>query len=256
MISIKTQEEIEIMAEGGKILANALRQLKIKAVAGVTTRELDEFAENYILSCGALPAFKGYSGFPNALCASVNEVIVHGVPSDYILKEGDIVKLDLGVLYKGFNTDSAITVLVGHFPAQGGPASGWEKQRLLKATQKALRLGIKKVRPGNTTGDIGNTIERFATDQNFGIVRELTGHGIGKKVHEEPEVLNYGKRGTGVKLVEGMVICIETMLTLGDYKIKKANDGFAYSTKDGSVSAHFEHTIAITKNGARILTEI
>jgi len=248
MISIKTQEEIEIMAEGGKILANALKQLKSKAVAGVTTRELDEFAENYILSCGALPAFKGYSSFPNALCASVNEVIVHGVPSDYVLKEGDIVKLDLGVLHKGFNTDSAITVLVGQ--------SSFEKQRLLKATQKALRLGIKKVRPGNTTGDIGNTIERFATDQNFGIVRELTGHGIGKKVHEEPEVLNYGKRGTGTKLVEGMVICIEPMLTLGDYKIKKANDGFGYSTKDGSVSAHFEHTIAITKNGARILTEI
>ena len=236
------------MAEGGKILANALKQLKSKAVAGVTTRELDEFAENYILSCGALPAFKGYSSFPNALCASVNEVIVHGVPSDYVLKEGDIVKLDLGVLHKGFNTDSAITVLVGQ--------SSFEKQRLLKATQKALRLGIKKVRPGNTTGDIGNTIERFATDQNFGIVRELTGHGIGKKVHEEPEVLNYGKRGTGTKLVEGMVICIEPMLTLGDYKIKKANDGFGYSTKDGSVSAHFEHTIAITKNGARILTEI
>ncbi len=248
MISIKTQEEIEIMAEGGRILANALKQLKVKAVAGVTTRELDKFAENYILSCGALPAFKGYSGFPNALCASVNEVIVHGVPSDYALKEGDIVKLDLGVLYKGFNTDSAITVLIGQ--------SSFEKQRLFKATQKALRLGIKKVKPGNTTGDIGNTIERFATDQNFGIVRELTGHGIGRKVHEEPEVLNYGKRGTGVKLVEGMVICIEPMLTLGDCKIKKANDGFGYQTKDGSVSAHFEHTIVITKNGARILTEI
>lgn len=248
MISIKTQEEIEIMAEGGKILASALKELKAKVKPGVTTKELDEFAENYILSCSAKPAFKGYAGFPNALCASVNEVIVHGVPNNYVLKEGDIVKLDLGVLHKGFNTDSAITVLVGQ--------TSFEKQRLLKATQKALRLGIKKVRPGNTTGDIGNTIERFATDQNFGIVRELTGHGIGKKVHEEPEVLNYGKRGTGVKLVEGMVICIEPMLTLGDYKIKKANDGFGYSTKDGSVSAHFEHTIAITKNGARILTEI
>lgn len=248
MISIKTQEEIEIMSEGGKILAFALKELKAKVKSGITTRELDEFAENYILSCGAKPAFKGYVGFPNALCTSVNEVIVHGVPSDYVLKEGDIVKLDLGVLHKGFNTDSAITVLVGQ--------SSFEKQRLLKVTQKALRLGIKKVRPGITTGDIGNTIERFATDQNFGVVRELTGHGIGKKVHEEPEVLNYGKRGTGTKLVEGMVICIEPMLTLGDYKIKKANDGFGYSTKDGSVSAHFEHTIAITKNGARILTEI
>jgi methionyl aminopeptidase len=248
MISIKTQEEIEIMAEGGKILASALKELKAKVKPGITTRELDEFAENYILSCKALPAFKGYAGFPNALCASVNEVIVHGVPNDYVLKEGDIVKLDLGVLYKAFNTDSAITVLVGQ--------SSFEKQRLLKATQKALRLGIKKVRPGNTTGDIGNTIERFATDQNFGIVRELTGHGIGRKVHEEPEVLNYGKRGAGTKLVEGMVICIEPMLTLGDYKIKKAKDGFGYATKDGSVSAHFEHTIAITKNGARILTEI
>lgn len=255
MITIKTQEEIEIMAEGGKILASALKELKIKAVAGVTTKELDEFAENYILSCFAKPAFKGYANFPASLCVSVNDVIVHGIPNGYVLKDGDVVKLDLGVLYKGYCTDSAITVIIGNFPAQGGPASGWETQRLVKATQKALRLGIKKVKPGVTTGDIGNTIERFATDQNFGIVRELTGHGIGRTVHEDPEVPNYGKRGTGVELKEGMVICIEPMLTLGEHKIKRAKDGYGYATKDGSLSAHFEHTIAVTKNGTRILTE-
>ena len=256
MITIKSPEEIKIMIEGGKILANTLKELEKFAKPGITTRELNKVAEDFILSAGAKPAFKGYDGFPYALCASINENIVHGFPSDYLLKDGDILKLDLGVLYKGYNTDAAITVIIGSFSAQGGPASGWEAKRLVNVTRKSLRLGIKKAKVGNTIGDIGNTIQRFVEDQGFGVVRDLCGHGIGKSVHEEPRVPNYGKRGGGEKLVEGMVICIEPMVTMGDYNIKKSSDGYGYATKDDSLSAHFEHTIAITKNGPRVLTEI
>ena len=255
MINIKTEEEIKIIAEGGKILASVLRELEKMVKPGITTIELDRAAEALILSRGAKPAFKGYAGFPYSLCASVNENIVHGFPSGYVLKEGDIIKLDLGVLYKGFNTDSAITVLVGSFSAQGGPASGWEVKRLMDVTKKSLRLGIKKAKVGNTIGDIGNTIQRFVEDQGFGVVRDLCGHGIGKEVHEDPKVPNFGKRGGGDNLREGMVICIEPMITMGDYNLKKSSDGYGYATRDGSLSAHFEHTIAITDKGPRILTE-
>ncbi len=255
MITIKTEEEIKITREGGKILAEVLRELEKMAKPGVTTLELDRAAEALILSRGGKPAFKGYAGFPYSLCTSVNENIVHGFPSNYILKEGDLLKLDLGVSYKGFNTDAAITVLVGSFSAQGGPASGWEAKRLMDVTKKALRLGIKKAKVGNTTGDIGNTIQRFVEDQGFSVVRDLCGHGIGREVHEDPKVPNFGKRGGGDDLREGMVICIEPMITMGDYNLKKSSDGYGYATRDGSLSAHFEHTIAITDKGPRILTE-
>ena len=247
MITIKTQEEIKIIAEGGKILATAIKELEKIAKPGITTLELDKAAEALILSKGAKPAFKGYEGFPYSLCASVNENIVHGLPSNYILKEGDLLKLDLGVLYKGFNTDMAITVAIG--------TVSFEAKRLLNVTKKSLRLGIKKAKIGNTVGDIGNTIQRFVEDQKFGVVRDLCGHGIGKTVHEDPKIPNFGKRGGGEKLVEGMVICIEPMVTMGDYYLRKSDDGYGYATKDGSLSAHFEHTITITKSGPKILTE-
>jgi len=256
MITIKTENEIQIMKEGGKILAAAIKELEKMVKPGVTTMELDKAAEAFILSRGAKPAFKGYEGFPYSLCASVNENIVHGFPSDYALKNGDLVKLDLGVLYKGFNTDSATTVAVGSFSAKGGPASGWEAKRLISATKKSLRLGVKKAKIGNTVGDIGNTIQRFIEDQGFSIVRDLCGHGIGKTVHEDPKVLNYGKRGTGEKLVEGMVICIEPIVAMGDSTLRKSDDGYGYATKDNSLSAHFEHTIAITKKGPQVLTDL
>ena len=255
MITIKTEEEIKITREGGKILAEVLRELEKMAKPGVTTLELDRAAEALILSRGGKPAFKGYAGFPYSLCTSVNENIVHGFPSNYILKEGDLLKLDLGVSYKGFNTDAAITVLVGSFSAQGGPASGWEVKRLMDVTKKSLRLGIKKAKVGNTIGDIGNTIQRFVEDQGFSVLRDLCGHGIGREVHEDPKVPNFGKRGGGDDLREGMVICIEPMITMGDYNLKKSSDGYGYATRDGSLSAHFEHTIAITDKGPRILTE-
>ena len=247
MITLKTSEEIKIIAEGGKILSGAIKQLEKMTKPGVTTLELDRAAEAFILSAGAKPAFKGYDGFPYSLCASVNENIVHGFPSNYVLKDGDLLKLDLGVLYKGFNTDMAITVAVG--------SVSFEAKRLVSVTKKSLRLGIKKAKIGNTIGDIGNTIQRFVEDQGFSVVRDLCGHGIGKSVHEDPRVPNFGKRGNGEKLVEGMVICIEPMVTAGDYALRKSDDGYGYATKDNSLSAHFEHTIAITAKGPRILTE-
>jgi len=247
MITIKTQEEIRILAEGGKILAAALKELEKMAKPGITTLELDKAAEAFILSNGGKPGFKGHEGFPFSLCASVNENIVHGYPSSYVLKDGDLLKLDLGVVYKGFNTDSAITVAVGNV--------SYEAKRLLNVTKKSLRLGIKKAKVGNTIGDIGNTVQRFVEDQGFGVVRELCGHGIGKDLHEDPKIPNYGKRGSGEPLVEGMVIAIEPMVTMGSYDLRKSDDGYGYATRDNSLSAHFEHTIAITAKGARILTE-
>lgn len=248
MIKLKTEEEIKIIAEGGKILAKVLKELEKLAKPGITTLELDRAAEALILSMGAKPAFKGYAGFPYTVCISVNENIVHGLPSNYVIKDGDILKLDVGVLYRTYNTDSAITLAIGNV--------SFEDKRLIDVTKKSLRLGIKKAKIGNTIGDIGNTIQRFVEDQGFGVVRDLCGHGIGKSVHEDPKIPNFGKRGGAEKLVEGMVICIEPMVTAGDYNLKKSKDGYGYATKDGKNSAHFEHTIAITKKGPIILTEL
>jgi len=248
MITIKTKAEIDIIAEGGRILSNTIKELEKMVRPGLTTMELNRAAEALILSAGGKPAFKGCEGFPYALCVSVNENVVHGFPSDYALKDGDIVKLDLGVTYKGYNTDMAVTVPVGNV--------SYEAKRLLNVTKKALRLGIKKAKIGNTIGDIGNTVQRFVEDQGFGVVRDLCGHGIGKSVHEDPQIPNFGRRGTGERIVEGMVICIEPIVTMGDYQIKTAKDGYGYATRDNSLAAHFEHTIAITKSGPKILTDL
>ena len=244
----KTPEEIKIMAEGGKILAAVLKEISAMAQPGMTTLQLDRAAEALILKRGAKPAFKGYEKFPYSLCTSVNDTIVHGFPSNYKLQNGDVVGLDLGVLWKGYNTDMAVTVSVGEV--------SFEAQRLLQVTKKALRLGIKKARSGVTTGDIGNTIQRFVEDQGFGVVRDLCGHGIGKEIHEDPQIPNYGERHKGVKLQEGMVVCIEPMVTMGNWQIKRAKDNYAFATKDGSLGAHFEHTLVIMKDGAKVLTEV
>ncbi len=246
-VTIKSEAEIQIMAEGGKILATVLKKVAEMAKPGVTTLELDRLAESLILAAGAKPAFKGYLGFPYSLCASVNETVVHGFPDNIPLKNGDIVGLDLGVLWKGYNTDMAVTVAVGEI--------SFEAKRLIDVTKKSLRLGLKKVRAGVMTGDLGNTIQRFVEDQGFGVVRTLYGHGIGKQVHEDPYIPNYGKRATGDTLKEGMVICIEPMVTMGDYEVKKNSDGWGIVTRDGSLSAHFEHTVAITRDGCRVLTQ-
>lgn len=248
MISIKTSEEIEIMAEAGKILARVMAEISKMVKPGVRTIELDKAAEALILSLEARPAFKGYEEFPATLCVSVNEILVHGVPSNYELKEGDIVSLDGGVLYEGYYSDMAVTLPVGKISL--------EAARLIKTTKKSLKRGISKVRPGITFGDLGNTIQRYIESQGYGVVRDMVGHGIGKELHEEPEVPNYGKRKTGEIIKEGMVFCIEPMVSLGGYAIKKAKDGYGIQIADGSLCAHFEHTIAVTATGACILTEI
>ena len=247
MISLKKPEEIAIMREGGHLLAEIIKELKEQVKVGVTTEELDHFAAKRIIASGAKPAFKNYQGFPAILCTSVNEEVVHGVPSaKRILKEGDIITLDLGLIYKGYNLDMARTVFVGKVDE--------EVMRLVQVCRKALRLGVKKMRPGITIGDIGNTIQRFVEGQGFGIVRELCGHGIGKELHEEPQVPNYGTRHTGIKLEERMVLCIEPMITVGDWNVKRLKDGQTFVTRDGSLSAHFEDTIVVISDGSEVLT--
>lgn len=251
MISINTPEEIAIMAEGGKILAKIMKQLVKLVEPGITTKELNKVAEGLIFKFGAEPGFKGpiskgYGGFPTALCTSINQVIVHGVPCDYKLKEGDILSLDLGLKRKGYFADMAVTVPVGKCDP--------EVLRLLKVTKKALKRGIKKVHPGNTFGDIGNTIQRYVESQGFNVVRDLCGHGIGRALHEEPEILHYGKRHTGPEIKQGMVFCLEPMVVVGDYKIKKSKDSHGFETVDSSLSAHFEHQMAVTENGVKVLT--
>lgn len=248
MISIKSEKEIQIIKEGGKILAQIIKELEKKVEPGITTKYLDKVAEDLVLKYKGKPSFKGYEGFPAVLCASVNEELVHCIPSDRKLKEGEIVSLDLGIIFKDFHTDMAVTVPVGKV----SPGA----QRLIRITKKAIKRGIKKVRPGNTFGDIGNTVQRYVEDQGFNVVRDLFGHGIGKELHEDPQIPNYGKRNTGPEIKEGMVFCIEPMVIIGDWKLKKAKDGYGCQTKDGSLCAHFEHTIAVTKTGRRVLTEL
>jgi len=248
MVSIKTLEEIQIMAEGGKILAGIMKELEKNVKPGITTEDLNRLAENLILKSGGKCSFKGYEDYPACLCTSINEEIVHSVPSARQLKDGDIISLDLGIFYQGFHTDMAITVPVGKISP--------ETQRLIRVTKKALKRGIKKTRPGNTIGDIGNTIQRYVEGQGFNVVRELCGHGIGKEIHEDPKILDYGKRHSGLEIKEGMVLCLEPMVTVGDWKLKKSADGFGYQTQDDSLSCHFEHTMVVTKNGAKILTMI
>lgn len=246
MIEIKTPEEIEIMAEGGKILAKIMKKVVAKVKPGVKTKELNEYFEKLVFKFGAKPSFKGEEGFPASICTCVNEEIVHCLPSERILKGGDILSLDGGIFWKGFHLDMAVTVPVGEI--------SFEAKKLIKTTKRALDMALKKVKPGNKIGDISNAIQRYVEYRGFHVIAELTGHGIGRKLHEEPEILNFGKRNTGPELKEGMVICIEPMVSAGDWKIKKTKDGFGWQTVDGSLSAHFEHTVAVTKNSYKILT--
>lgn len=247
MISIKTEKEIEIMKECGEILADIMEELKKLVKPGIATDEINRAAEALILKHGGKPSFKGYDGFPAALCVSINEEIVHGLPSDRALREGDIVSLDLGMKRNGFHSDMAFTMPVGKVSS--------EALRLIEVTEKSLRRGLNEVRPGNTFGDVGSAVQEFVESQGFGVVRDLCGHGIGTELHEDPQVLNYGKRGSGPKIKEGMVFCLEPMVTVGDWRIKRAEDGYGFQTRDGSLSAHSEHMIAVTKRGCRILTE-
>ena len=247
MIKIKTEKEIQIMREGGKILAEILKKLEKAVKPGITTNDLEKLADELILSYGVESSFLGFDGYPNILCTSLNDEVVHGVPSGRVLKEGDLLKIDMGVLHRGFHTDSATTVLVGN-------KEDSVKRNLIQTTKEALEIGISKAKVGNTLGDIGVAIQKHVEDKGFNVIRDLVGHGIGRELHEPPQVLNYGKAGTGEKLVSGMVIAIEPMVVTGKWQIKNGKDGYAFVTKDGGLSAHFEHTVAITNDGPVPLT--
>jgi len=245
MIEIKTANDIKIIKEGAVLLKKILKRTAKKVQPGITTNDLNQFAEELILKSGAQPAFKGYENFPKTLCVSLNSTIVHGLPSEYQLKEGDIISLDLGIFFKGFYSDMAITLGVGKVPPLA--------QRLIKVTKKALRIAISSAKPRKTFGDIGYVVEKYVNSQGFNVIRDLCGHGIGRELHEDPKILNYGEKGTGPKIKEGMVFCIEPMVSLGDWHIKKSSDGFGWETIDGSLSAHFEAMVAVSRNSSIVL---
>ena len=246
MITIKSKREIELLEKAGHIVYLTHKYLEPLVKPGISTEELNRLGEEFIISQGATPSFKGYEGFPYALCISVNDEVVHGFPSKRKLKDGDIVSIDIGVCYKGYHGDSAWSYKVGSITD--------EDKYLLEHTEKALYEGIKQVKPGNHIGDISNAIEVYATAHNLGIVKELVGHGVGTTVHEDPEVPNYGMAGKGPRLREGMVIAIEPMLTLGSPDIYVDSNDWTVITDDGSRSAHYEHTVAVTSDGVKILT--
>jgi methionyl aminopeptidase len=249
MITLKSPREIEIMARAGLIVAATLDLVRRTVRPGISTLELDEAAERFIRSHpGATPSFKGLYGFPRSLCISINEEIVHGIPSSRrVLREGNIVSVDVGVCVDGFHADSATTVPVGEI----APTAG----RLLSVTQEALAAGIAQAKLGNHIGDIGHAVQEVAEAAGFGVVRELVGHGVGQRMHEDPQVPNHGQPRRGPRLQTGMTLAIEPMITAGDYSTRLLDDKWTVVTADGSLAAHFEHTVAITPEGPRILTK-
>jgi len=266
MIKIKSENEIELMRQGGKILATVLSEVAKAVKPGVTTESLDELAERLIYSQGALPGFKGHDGYPAALCTSVNEEIVHALPSERKLKEGDIIGLDLGVLWppercsacpmgggcggqQGFYTDAALTVAVGEISPQTA--------RLIETAHGALGVAIDKIKPGRKISDISGAIQKYTEDAGFSVIRELVGHGVGCELHEEPEIPNFiSNHFKDAVLKEGMVLAIEPMISAGQSRVKKSKDKFGYETEDKSLAAHFEHTVVVTKEGYEVLTKI
>lgn len=245
-IFLKSNEEIELIKESSLLVGKTLAEVAKNLKPGVKTIQLDKIAEEFINDHKATPAFKGYNGFPGSLCISPNYTVVHGIPGEYELKEGDIVSIDCGVLKNGFYGDSAYTFKIGIITD--------ETEQLLKVTKESLYLGIEQAVEGKRIGDIAYAVQSHCEKYNYGIVRELVGHGVGKSLHELPEVPNYGKKGSGVKLEEGMVIAIEPMINLGKRNIKQENDGWTINTVDKKVSAHFEHTVAVRKGRAEILS--
>lgn len=251
MILIKTKKEIDLIRESCKIVAETLQLLKSNIRAGITTLELDKIAEDYIRSNNAIPAFKGYSqggapGFPGSICASIDDEVVHGIPGNRVLKNGEIISLDIGVLKNNYYGDAALTVPVGEVSE--------EKVRLLEVTEKSLHLGIQQAISGNRVHDISNAVQNYVEANGFSVVRDLCGHGVGKYLHEAPSIPNFGKKGTGPKLKNGMTLAIEPMVNAGKYDVITANDHWTILTADGSASAHFEHTILVNDNTPEILT--
>lgn len=251
MIIIKSKKEIDFIRESSKIVAETLQLVKRFAKVGVSTLELDKIAEDYILSNDAIPAFKGYSqagsiDFPGSICSSINEEVVHGIPSDRVLVEGDIASIDVGVKKNGYFGDSALSIAIGQLDS--------ENVRLMEATEKSLYIGIEQAKVGNRIGDISAAIQEYIDKEGFGIVRDLCGHGVGKYLHEDPQVPNFGKYGSGPKIKNGMSIAIEPMINIGTHKVTVAQDGWTILTADRKPSAHFEHTITIVNDKPEILS--
>jgi len=248
MVVLKSSQEVARMREAGRIVAEVLARLREKVAPGVTTAELDAVAYRIIVGYGAKPSFKGYRGFPASLCVSVNEEIVHGIPGKRVLREGDIVSLDVGAIYRGYQGDAAITLGVGKV---NGTA-----QHLMEVAAEALQAGIAQSRFGKRTGDISWAIQQCAERNGYSVVREYTGHGIGREMHEDPQIPNFGDRGRGVLLKPGMTFALEPMVTVGDYHTSVLDDNWTVVTRDGQLSAHFEHTIAVTEGEPEILTRL
>jgi len=246
MIIGKSQKEIEKMREAGHLAGEVLRELRRIVSAGLTTLEVNDVAEKMILDAGAYPTFKGYNGFPYSICASVNEQVVHGFPSTYELQDGDIFSIDVGVTLNGFVGDTAATIAVGNVSK--------EKLKLIRVTEECLQLGIEQCREGNHLGDIGAAVQQHAESHGYSVVRDYVGHGIGRRMHEDPQIPNYGKQGKGAKIKKGYVFAIEPMVNIGSHHTKTLRDGWTVVTLDGQPSAHAEHTVAITEAGPEVLT--
>jgi len=247
MIIIKSKQEIELMRKADRIVANTFIYLHEYIKPGISTKKIDELAESFIRKNGAVPNFKGYYGYPATICISINEEIVHGIPSKKrIIKDGDIVSLDLGCLYKGYHGDAAVTIPVGNVSS--------DVMQFIKDTKNSLLAGIEAARVGNRLGDISHAVQVYAESRGYGVIRDFVGHGIGRDLHEDPEIPNFGKPGIGPRLREGMTIAIEPMLSMGDYHTITLQDGWTAVTADHSIACHFEHSLAITKNGPDILS--
>jgi methionyl aminopeptidase len=248
MVILKLPDEIEKARASNRIVAEVLSRLREKVKPGVKTKDLDKFAEEVAEKRGAKPAFKGYRGYPHSLCISINEVVVHGMPSERLLEEGDIVGLDFGIYYKGFFGDATITLPVGKVAQKA--------LRLMQVTEQSLYAGIAQAVAGNRLGDISSAVQATVEDAGYSVVRDFVGHGIGKNLHEEPQIPNFGKKGRGIELKKGMILAIEPMVNQGEYEVQVLPDGWTVVTKDGSLSAHFEHSVAITDNGPDILSKM
>ncbi|MGH2674656.1 MAG: type I methionyl aminopeptidase [Actinomycetota bacterium] len=247
MIILKSPEEIEKMRRAGRIVASTRERVLSEVRPGITTAELDAIAEGHIRAQGATASFKGYRGFPASICASVNEEVVHGIPGDRALREGDILSLDFGAIWEGYHGDSAASVFVGEPPSN-------EAEKLVRVTEEALESGISQIRVGGRLSDLGHAIQQVVEGAGFSVVREYVGHGIGQSLHEDPQIPNYGSPGRGPELRPGMVLAVEPMVNLGGWETRALDDGWTVVTADGSLSAHFEHTIALTDAGPDVLT--
>lgn len=244
----KSEEEIAVMTDNGKALARIMKRLGEEMEPGGKAKDLNDLARDLIFNFEAEPSFKGYKQFPASLCVSLNEEIVHGAPGEKVFKRGDLVSLDVGLFKNGFHADMARTFALGE--------AGGEKKKLMEVTKKALKIGIEKVRPGNTLGDVGAAIQKYVEKRGFNVVRELCGHGVGRELHQQPQVLNYGEEGRGEEIKKGMVLCLEPMVTAGDWRLEKKGGGYAYVTTDNSLSAHFEDMVVVGERESEVLTRL